>query len=398
MYKRFLLVYFCLFCTWVSLFSQYDGSVAVKDGIYKGYRMKNNQPDSEMTQVRQISLGNGVQVYMDADKQSYLSGTYYVFLGGSERLYGIAKFEKGLLHGEYLLYADNHLSRKMTYDRGLLEGKRYVYFEDGEEQSVANYKNGILQQTLVYHKTGQLKEKSFFDEFGLRHGSFILYDSNGEITKESNYQHGQLHGKSMTRTREGFQEILHYNEGILQGEYQLLFPNGQVKEEGHYDSQNERWGKWTTYNEDGSLQHITHYEKGELEGASITYYIGENMASYREYKKGKEDGKVQEYEENPHRLKLDATYKNGRLDGEYKAYNEGVIWRDCLYKEGSIISEKQYRNGQLVILRMMDESGRLVDVRRFDTSGKAVYTNEKYRKHETVRLVEDDFGIIDVNY
>lgn len=397
MHKRLLLLTVFLFCILVSSFSQYDGSIAVKDGTYKGYRMKNNQPETEITQVKQISLGNGVQVYMDAEKQNYLNGSYSVFLDGGESLYGVAQFDKGLLHGEYLLYSRGRLWRKMTYNRGLLEDERYEYFDNGQVESVADYKKSILQQSVRYYSNGQIKEMNSFDEVGLRHGPLILYDSRGVVTKEANYVHGRLHGKSMTHTSAGFQEISHYENGILMGEYQLLYPNGKVKEEGTYDKKNERSGKWTEYTEVGSLKSVSHYEKGELEGSFITYYKEEKIESYREYKQGKEDGKVQEYEENPHRLKSDATYKNGRLDGEYKAYNEGALWRDCIYKEGKLIFEKQYFNGKVAILRMMDESGLLVDVRRYDTSGKSVYTNEKYRKHENVRLVEDEFGIIDVN-
>lgn len=398
MHKRLFILYILLSCILFPLHSQFEGGISLNDGIYKGYKVVNEQPEASITQIKQISLGNGIQVYMDADKQSYLDGTYYMLLGGGGGLHGIAKFSKGLLHGEYLVYSRGDLWRRMTYNRGLLEGKRYEYYENGLERSVTDYKKSIAQRTIRYHSNGQVQETISFNEFGLKHGPVITYDENGRVIGESNYEHGSLNGKSMGMLHGDLQEIKHYNHSILEGEYQLIYKNGQIKTQGFYDSKSERTGEWKEYNEDGSLKSIVHYDKGLQNGPSTDYFNNGKIKSFGEYKQGKKHGKIQEYEENPHRLISEATYKDGILDGEYKAYNEGLLWRDCIYKEGKMISEKQYLNGKIHILKMLDESGNLVDVRKYDTTGKSVYQNQKYRKHDAVRLVEDESGIIDVVY
>lgn len=398
MLKHFCTLSLFIFCLVFPLFAQYEGGIALNDGVYKGHKIVNNQPEPAITQIKQVSLGNGIQVYMDADKQSYLNDTYYIMLGGGGGLYGIANIEKGLLHGEYLVFSRGTLWRKMMYNRGLLEGKRYEYHDNGLERLVIDYRQSIPQQSIMYHSNGQVQETGSFDEFGLKHGQMITYDENGRIVGELNYLNGSLDGKSMKYNNLGQKETKHYKNGILEGEYQLLHKNGKVKLEGNYDDKSERTGKWTEYNEDGYLKSVIHYDEGMQHGTTTIYFDNGKIKSYGEFKLGKENGKVQEYEENPHRLIAEATYKEGYLDGEYKAYNEGLLWRDCIYKEGKLISEKQYLNGKIHILRMLDESGNLVDVRKYDTSGKSVYKNQKYRKHDAVRLVEDDFGIIDVEY
>lgn len=398
MYKRLFILHLYLSCILFPLYSQYEGGLALNDGVYKGYKVVNEHPEAMITQIEQISLGNGIQVYRDADKHTYLDGAYYVLLGGGGRLHGIAKFSKGLLHGEYLVYSDGNLWRKIIYNRGLLEGKRYEYYNNGLERSVTDYKKSIAQHTIRYHSNGQVQETISFNEFGLKHGSVITYDENGRVIGESNYEHGSLNGKSMSLLHGDLQEIKHYNHSTLEGEYLLIYKSGQIKAQGSYDSRSERTGEWKEYNENGSLKSIVHYDKGLQNGTSTIYFDNGKIKSLGEYKQGKEHGKFQEYEESLHRLVSETTYKDGILDGEYKAYDKGVLWRDCIYKEGKMVSEKQYLNGKIHILKMLDESGNLVDVRKYDTTGQSVYQNQKYRKHDAVRLVEDESGIIDVVY
>lgn len=396
MHKRLFILHLFLFVFIFSSFAQYEGGISLRDGTYRGHLLINNQPEANITQIKQISLGNGIQVYMDAEKENYLNDTYYIFLGGGGGLYGIANISKGLLHGEYIVYSHGNLWRKMVYNRGVLEGKRYEYYDNGSVKSIIEYKNSIPIQAVLYHNNGQLQGNITYDEFGNRHGQVIVYDANGIIIEESNYENGKLHGKNMKQIGSKSKEIKHYNNNILEGEYTLLYSDGKTQIHGFYDEKSERTSKWSEYWENGSLKSVIIYEKGYQNGNSTFYFENGNIKSYEEYKEGKRHGKLQEYQEYPYHLITDAVYKDGSLDGEYKAYNDGKLWRDCIYKDGVIVSEKQYKNGKIHILRMLDESGNLVDVRKYDTSGKSVYKNQKYRKHDSVRLIEDDFGIIDI--
>lgn len=393
--SRYLSIFLLLFVCTTVVYAQYEGGIAVEDDTYVGHKMVKNKTESKVTPIKQVSLGNGIQVYMDAEKQSYLNGLYFIIFKGG--LYTVAAIEKGLLHGECLLYSGQMLWRKMHYHRGLLEGKRTEYYEDGTLKSEVDYIHSVSQRIVKYHTNGQLEETSDFDERGLKHGEVITYSPAGKVIGKENYVHGLLEGEGMRYNRDGLQEHRSYRKGALVGPYRLMHPNGKVKLEGTYNSKSKLTGKWTDYNEDGSLISVIHYDNGVEEGETTYYFRSGAIRFTGTYKQGIKEGIHQEYEESPYRLLSVATYKDGQLDGAFKAYNEGELWRDCLYKEGKLVSEKQYLNGKIHILRMLDESGNLVDVRKYDTTGKSVYKNTKYRKHDSVRLVEDDFGIIDID-
>ena len=58
--------------------------------------------------------------------------------------------EDSLIHGEKLVYLDNgeKLYSKSNYDRGQLNGERYIYYPDGNIEVYEQYIDDVLHDTL----------------------------------------------------------------------------------------------------------------------------------------------------------------------------------------------------------------------------------------------------------
>lgn len=391
------IVFIALFCFFLpTVHAQFFGGPTMDDGkTYKANKIVNKQPDFSVVNIQQISLGNGVQVYKDIDKRMYISGDYYIQIYPS--LYALATFNKGILQKDYQEYRDKSLDKKYFYKNGLLEGVQETFYTEGGKRSVSQYKNGIILSRTDFHQNGQIAQDEKYDEQGRRNGVIVAYDSDGKKKSESNYGHGSLQGRSVEYDKDGATKVTYYKDSRAEGEYKLIYANGKTKTEGLNNSNSNKEGKWTEYYDNGNLKNEIFYTDGIKDGVDIAYYENGKIKSSAEYKKGLKNGAYKEYNESPYVLLTESSYKDDRLDGIYKGYNEGKIWRDCIYKDGKLISEKQYLNGVLSVLKMLDQYGNLVDVRKYDAAGKSTYQNKSYKKNKDVRLVEDDYGIIDID-
>ena len=92
------------------------------------------------------------------------------------------------------------------------------------------------------------------------------------------------------------------------------YENGQMEKEGTYID-GKRDGKWTYYNEDGSLIGERIYKDGEIWNGFVVYY--------------NENGKI----------KKEKNYKDGELDGYEKEYT--------YYENGQISFERNLKDGEL---------------------------------------------------
>ena len=117
------------------------------------------------------------------------------------------------------------------------------------------------------------------------------------------------------------------------GEIEVKFDNGQVQalmeiKDGLLD------GKTVTYFPNGKVQSRENYKGGYEEGVNIIYYDN-GQVEYEKYVK--ENGTVV-YEKHYHptgKLDFEATYKNEKLDGIVKKYDEnGEAVQQGLFKDG----------------------------------------------------------------
>ncbi|NUQ24194.1 MAG: toxin-antitoxin system YwqK family antitoxin [Saprospiraceae bacterium] len=144
----------------------------------------------------------------------------------------------------------------------------------------------------------------------------VKLDSNGKIVEEGVIVNGRKSGAWLHY--EGLNSnfptrIETYVDGVQNGPYLELGPNGQIKLKAFYKD-DMLHGNWTQYSFSRPLIDAN-YQDGKLHGV------------YREFEL--RDGKI----------KKEINYKNGKLDGPYRFYNpEGKITLEYLYNNGEQVS------------------------------------------------------------
>jgi len=86
-------------------------------------------------------------------------------------------------------------------------------------------------------------------------------------------------------------------------------------------------------------------------GEHREYYEDRSLKAVYTLKDGKKEGPYVEYFQNSDRIKVEANYKDGELDGEYRSQNERRLY------EHGILREKEHRN----CLEIYDEKGELIE-------------------------------------
>lgn len=142
------------------------------------------------------------------------------------------------------------------------------------------------------------------------------------------------------------------------GYWKYYFANGNINNEGNYDSNGKEQGVWKyhrlsggrlsfkkakdgeladstwSFYWNGSVDEINLYMNGKLNGKSIGYYSTGSISGVVEFKEDMKHGKAKFYHENG-LLKSEATYKDDKLDGRYVEY----------YYNGTKKEEYSYVNG-----------------------------------------------------
>ncbi len=195
-------------------------------------------------------------------------------------------------------------------------GKWIYWYDDGEIDCTAMYKDGELIKKWIFYKIdGTIKEpiserifiqgyeeyagKSRYDYsgpiqemnnrssdseesyvvsegnyiYGYRDGLWTFYDENGNITSKGHHKHGKRDGEWIYYNEDGkiseqgvykySKEINKYGSSVRIGVWVEYFDDGSIKNEKNFSSKGKKDGKWTYYNEDGSIDKIVHYKDNQ---------------------------------------------------------------------------------------------------------------------------------------
>lgn len=146
-------------------------------------------------------------------------------------------------------YAKEGLYTKLTpqrqkmeeafYRNDTLDGRRVLYYEQGDTQSVEHYRMGAyLGPYRSYYPGGQLQQEGLYDNNEMT-GPWKLYYENGQLKEVVNFAENQENGP-----------FIEYHE------------NGQLKAEGQYRNGAFEQGELKLYNESGELIRIMDCEQG----------------------------------------------------------------------------------------------------------------------------------------
>ena len=143
-----------------------------------------------------------------------------------------------------------------------------------------------------------------------------LKNINGKLCDED----GKLFSGRTKRASEDCFDIYSYKNGELDG-LNVIYYKNNIKEIGHWKDGKQN-GLFQMYTEDGILIDSGTFKNGERDGLTEQFYndTGKLRVSAN-YKNGVLDGKFKAYYPNGN-LQGEVIYKNGEMNGEYKEYNE----------------------------------------------------------------------------
>ena len=123
----------------------------------------------------------------------------------------------------------------------------------------------------------------------------------------------------------------------------ILIDNANFKD-GERDGLTEQF-----YNDTGKLRVSANYKNGVLEGEFKAYYPNGNLQGEVNYVNGEMNGDFKEYHENK-KIRVSGSYKNSLQEGEWRSYLEdGILESIINYKDGELhgIKEDYYKNGNI---------------------------------------------------
>ncbi|WP_129104774.1 toxin-antitoxin system YwqK family antitoxin, partial [Arcobacter sp. CECT 8985] len=288
------------------------------------------------------------------------------------------------------IYTKNYIKSTKEYNRKGVLIKSYEYnFDKNEGLEKEYYIDGALKSTVKYNKRGYRLSQTLkkFNENthksistkivnGKKEGKEIVYDSNGDLKRISNYKNGKI--KSIEYESGLVSKITNYKNGKLDGE-EKRYLGGYLSSITYYKNGKKLKYKSFTYDKysfaRGILQRYEEYSNGYLDGVVKIYNNLGLLKEYKEYKDGKlngvvktynSDGILEQYEEYKNDI-LDGitkrydvagnilyvvTYKEGKLNGNYKKYfydNPNVLKEKGSYKNDKLNGyvESYYKNKQL---------------------------------------------------
>ncbi|MBO7254451.1 MAG: hypothetical protein J6V36_04025 [Clostridia bacterium] len=149
------------------------------------------------------------------------------------------------------------------------------------------------------------------------------------------------------------------HDGIEEGLYSEYTEEGRLKLRCIYKD-DKKDGHYVEYDEEGRLKLVCSYKDGKKEGfykrmeqEGRLFMFGEyqndmKTGLFEVYARGalvikgnhlndKKDGQFQEFYPGTQQLKCESSYKEDKLDGLYKEYNQdGTLKKECVYEMGII--------------------------------------------------------------
>ena len=170
-----------------------------------------------------------------------------------------------------------------------------------------------------------------------------------EYTDIYSYKNGELDGLNVIYYKNNIKEIGHWKDGKQNGLFQMYTEDGILIDSGTFKN-GERDGLTEQfYNDTGKLRVSANYKNGVLEGEFKAYYPNGNLQGEVNYVNGEMNGDFKEYHENK-KIRLSGSYKNSLQEGEWKFYLEdGTLESIINYKDGELhgIKEDYYKNGNV---------------------------------------------------
>ncbi|MBD77369.1 MAG: hypothetical protein CL840_00345 [Crocinitomicaceae bacterium] len=231
-----------------------------------------------------------------------------------------------------------------------------------------------------YYMTSQIQMIGRFKskKLKVKHGHFIYYHENGEVSLEGDYV-----------------------EGNREGIWKAFYDNKKPKSEGQY-ANGDYVGHWKFFHENGELKSEGKYVEDRIHGKWVYYFDNGQVSSMGEYDNGYSIKNWIYYHENGIK-KASGNYKEGeKIETWNYFYDNGVKQTEEVYEEGKLVSAIGYfKNGSKQFtgvysngmahgeFKYWNPRGRLIQKGNYD-QGKLNGTWERYFKDGKLQLYYED--------
>lgn len=272
--------------------------------------------------------------------------------------------KEGYEDGDAFNYFRNGKTKsKMTYAKGLMQGKKTDYYANGKVEEESFYKDNELDgYTIKYYNNGVVSSEGWYVG-GNRQGTFLYYNELGQLTSRYYYLDDKVHGYADYFHANGkpyysefydngwLKKVIQYdtlgnvyNKSILaKGEGKVIFKhfNGKPYFENNYQHYNMQ-GIRTSFNGDGSKMQSNYYEYGNYDSIYRSWYPNGKLRLEGKYEYGDKVGTWKYYWPNG-TLSETEEYVDGRLHGLDVQYREdGSVDKEINFAYGNIDGTYKY--------------------------------------------------------
>jgi len=142
--------------------------------------------------IKKKSVLTATKQFNNDDNAAYVN-----FLSSRGKVISEGKMNDKLYVGKWTYYHNNS-AKIMTLEtytnEGKLQGKRLVYYEDGQIAEEANYINGSLEGNSNWYSKKGTVIKSFVYENNELHGNAKYFSEEGVMLAEGSYKRGKKTG------------------------------------------------------------------------------------------------------------------------------------------------------------------------------------------------------------
>lgn len=176
-------------------------------GLRHGLWQKNYKGSKQLRYTGTFNHGKEVGDFKFYDKsgghptaiKTYTEGTDLldiIFYTKSGKKISEGKMKDRLKEGEWLYYHKDGkaMMAKEVYRLDKLEGKRFVYFENGKKAQETNYNNGLREGQEIHYNENGIVLKEFVYQNDKLEGPVKLYNYDGSLLREGQYKANRKHG------------------------------------------------------------------------------------------------------------------------------------------------------------------------------------------------------------
>ncbi|MBC7440093.1 MAG: hypothetical protein H7250_08940 [Flavobacterium sp.] len=254
-------------------------------------KIKVIEPENNRYLLYPNNLKNGIIEYYDISSNLYCEVPF---------------IEGNIIQGEVIDYYYQSKNKRLVrnHKMGKLDGKTEYFDEKGNSKCILNYKDGMpIGEHKEFYLTGRIYKEIFYDENGIKIGTWKTYDESGKLSGELHYVNGKINGIEkiyingiLRSTREYVDDNLngswkHWNSEtkIIESESQMIdnkcvsiifyFKNGKISKRFENNAKNQPI-RAEYFDKNGNLFYEEKYNSDKSSEGTHKYYFYDKNEDY----------------------------------------------------------------------------------------------------------------------